>query len=113
MKLQTLAPRLVQPNFFYGSLLAVFGIEIVADWLGRSWAKVSRAEYILLWVTFLAICQGAEAFTRSACEAFPDHGNRHRDIAADSLCPFDCPQDLMTGLDILSATNEVQRRPGC
>ena len=48
----------MQPNFFYGSLLAVFGIEIVADWLGRSWAKVSRAEYILLWLTFLSICQG-------------------------------------------------------
>lgn len=48
----------IQPTFFYGSLLAVFGIEIVADWLGRSWAKVARAEYILLWLTFLAICQG-------------------------------------------------------
>ncbi len=57
----------MQPNFFYGSLLAVFGIEIVADWLGRSWAKVSRAEYTLLWVTFLAICQGADTATHPPC----------------------------------------------
>ena len=70
----------MQPNFFYGSLLAVFGIEIVADWLGRSWAKVSRAEYILLWLTFLSICQGvgtpltqthAQPFLERCCAFLP------------------------------------------
>ena len=51
--------RPLQPNFFYASLLAVFGIEIMLDWLGRSFAKVSHFEYGLLWFTFIAICQGA------------------------------------------------------
>lgn len=51
--------RPLQPNFFYASLLAVFGIEIMLDWLGRSAAKVSRFEYALLWFTFIAICQSA------------------------------------------------------
>jgi hypothetical protein len=28
------------PNFFFGALLTVFGIEIAGDWLVRSYAKV-------------------------------------------------------------------------
>jgi SulP family sulfate permease len=45
------------PNFFFGALLTVFGIEIAGDWLFRSCSKVSRAEYVLLLATFLAIMQ--------------------------------------------------------
>jgi hypothetical protein len=46
------------PNFFYGSLLMVFGIEISLDWLLFSFQKVTHAEYSLLLLTFLAIMQG-------------------------------------------------------
>lgn len=28
------------PNFFFGALLTVFGIEIAGDWLVRSYEKV-------------------------------------------------------------------------
>lgn len=37
-----LPPAVVQylPNFFFGALLTVFGIEIAGDWLIRSYAKV-------------------------------------------------------------------------
>ncbi|KAF6261741.1 hypothetical protein COO60DRAFT_1699671 [Scenedesmus sp. NREL 46B-D3] len=45
------------PNFFFGALLMVFGIEIAGDWLLRSYAKVTRAEYVLLLATFVAIMQ--------------------------------------------------------
>ncbi|KAI8470530.1 MAG: hypothetical protein J3K34DRAFT_255209 [Monoraphidium minutum] len=45
------------PLYFYGSLLAVFGIEIAGDWLVRSRHKVTPAEYVLLLLTFLAIMQ--------------------------------------------------------
>eukprot|EP00878_Enallax_costatus_P013193 GHUV01013790.1.p1 GENE.GHUV01013790.1~~GHUV01013790.1.p1 ORF type:complete len:1035 (+),score=287.38 GHUV01013790.1:628-3732(+) len=45
------------PNFFFGALLTVFGIEIAGDWLIRSYAKVTRAEYLLLWGTFIAIME--------------------------------------------------------
>ena len=85
------------PNFFFGSLLMLFGVEILADWLIHSYKKagflpslalpdmpnhpccyqvvhtaliqerrnrrfgryfitqVSRAEFVLLWATFVAI----------------------------------------------------------
>ena len=45
------------PNFFFGALLTVFGIEIAGDWLIRSYSKVSRAEYLLLLATFLSIME--------------------------------------------------------
>jgi SulP family sulfate permease len=45
------------PNFFFGSLLVVFGIEIAGDWLVRSYTKVTPVEYGLLLATFLAIMQ--------------------------------------------------------
>uniref|UniRef100_A0A383VST7 STAS domain-containing protein n=1 Tax=Tetradesmus obliquus TaxID=3088 RepID=A0A383VST7_TETOB len=45
------------PNFFFGALLMVFGIEIAGDWLVRSYAKVTRAEYVLLLATFIAIME--------------------------------------------------------
>jgi hypothetical protein len=52
-------PAVVQylPNFFFGALLTVFGIEIAGDWLVRSAAKVSPVEYYLLLATFVAIMQ--------------------------------------------------------
>ena len=40
------------PNFYYGSLLTVFGIDIVRDWLFGARRKVTRGEYALLWATF-------------------------------------------------------------
>ncbi|GLI60655.1 hypothetical protein VaNZ11_002855 [Volvox africanus] len=43
------------PNFFFGALLVWFGIEISKDWLILSYRKLSRAEYVLLWATFLSI----------------------------------------------------------
>ncbi|KAK9810835.1 hypothetical protein WJX73_000129 [Symbiochloris irregularis] len=43
------------PNFFFGSLLMVFGIEITADWLVFSYFKVTKVEFGLLWATYLAI----------------------------------------------------------
>ncbi|GLC59516.1 hypothetical protein PLESTB_001495700 [Pleodorina starrii] len=43
------------PNFFFGALLVWFGIEISRDWLILSYRKLSRAEYVLLWLTFIAI----------------------------------------------------------
>lgn len=54
-----LPPAVVQylPNFFFGALLVVFGIEIAGDWLVRSYAKVTRAEYVLLLLTFIAIME--------------------------------------------------------
>ena len=45
----------LQPNFFYGSLLFYFGIEISLDWFVHAYAKVTRAEYALLVAGFLAI----------------------------------------------------------
>eukprot|EP00879_Flechtneria_rotunda_P026975 GHRR01028828.1.p1 GENE.GHRR01028828.1~~GHRR01028828.1.p1 ORF type:complete len:515 (+),score=170.87 GHRR01028828.1:54-1547(+) len=45
------------PTFFFGALLTVFGIEIAGDWLIRSYSKVTRAEYLLLLATFIAIMQ--------------------------------------------------------
>ncbi|GIL91041.1 hypothetical protein Vretimale_9478 [Volvox reticuliferus] len=43
------------PNFFFGALLVWFGIEISRDWLILSYRKLSRAEYVLLWATFVSI----------------------------------------------------------
>jgi len=43
------------PSYFYGSLLVVFAIEIGADWLVRSRAKVGGAEYGLTLLTLFSI----------------------------------------------------------
>ncbi|KAL4859503.1 putative vacuolar membrane protein [Chlorella vulgaris] len=45
------------PNFFFGSLLLWFGIEISRDWLVLSFTKMTRIEYGLLLATFSAIMQ--------------------------------------------------------
>ncbi|KAK9847078.1 hypothetical protein WJX84_002130 [Apatococcus fuscideae] len=46
------------PKFYFGSLLMMFGVEILRDWLLLSFRKVHKKEYILLWLTFLAIMIG-------------------------------------------------------
>jgi SulP family sulfate permease len=43
------------PNFYYGALMLVFGLEIAADWLVFSCSKFTRTEFILTWVNFVAI----------------------------------------------------------
>eukprot|EP00887_Chlorella_sp_A99_P005390 scaffold1.g5390.t1 len=43
------------PNFFFGSLLVWFGVEISRDWLILSFKRLTRMEYALLWLTFAAI----------------------------------------------------------
>lgn len=42
------------PKFFFGALLVVFGVEILTDWLGHSFYKVSLVEYLLLLATLAA-----------------------------------------------------------
>ncbi|KAG1670994.1 hypothetical protein FOA52_014384 [Chlamydomonas sp. UWO 241] len=43
------------PSFYFGALLLWFGVDIVRDWLIFSYRKLSTAEYILLWASFVAI----------------------------------------------------------
>ena len=43
------------PNFYYGALMIVFGVEIVTDWLFFSFSKFMRAEFLLTWINFSAI----------------------------------------------------------
>ena len=50
------------PNFYFGALLMVFGIEILFDWLIAPFGRVGRAEYLLLWATFLAIVNSMSSF---------------------------------------------------
>ena len=47
------------PSFYFGSLLLLFGVEILSDWLLKSWKKVTRKEYGLLLATFAAVMIGA------------------------------------------------------
>ena len=46
------------PKFYFGSLLLLFGVEILSDWLLKSWKKVTRKEYGLLLATFAAVMIG-------------------------------------------------------
>ena len=43
------------PNFFYGAIMMVFGVEIVKEWLVCSSSKLMRSELMLTWVNFAAI----------------------------------------------------------
>ena len=45
------------PNFYFGALLFWFGVDICGSWLVLSYRKLSRFEFVLLWLTFLAILQ--------------------------------------------------------
>lgn len=48
------------PSFFFGSLLLLFGVEILTDWLVHSFVKVTKKEYLLLLATFAAVLIGAQ-----------------------------------------------------
>ena len=43
------------PNFFFGALLVWFGVDILTSWMVHTYFKLSKAEYALLWLTFVAI----------------------------------------------------------
>jgi hypothetical protein len=40
------------PNFYYGSLLMVIGIDIVNEWLFATYPRVKKAEFVLSWLSF-------------------------------------------------------------
>jgi hypothetical protein len=42
------------PNFYYGSLLMVIGVDIISEWLFATWPRVKKAEFVLSWLSFLA-----------------------------------------------------------
>eukprot|EP01023_Acetabularia_acetabulum_P049289 TRINITY_DN5257_c0_g2_i2.p1 TRINITY_DN5257_c0_g2~~TRINITY_DN5257_c0_g2_i2.p1 ORF type:complete len:544 (+),score=84.96 TRINITY_DN5257_c0_g2_i2:163-1794(+) len=43
------------PSFFFGSLMIWFGVEIMLDWLLRAYWRITRVEFVLIWITFAAI----------------------------------------------------------
>lgn len=43
------------PNYFLAALVMWFGYEICRDWLFFSYDKMTRIEYIALWVTFASV----------------------------------------------------------
>lgn len=43
------------PNYFLAALVMWFGYEICRDWLFFSYDKMTRIEYIALWVTFVSV----------------------------------------------------------
>ncbi|KAI8107618.1 hypothetical protein M9435_002646 [Picochlorum sp. BPE23] len=45
------------PNFFLGALMIWFGFEISRDWLFLSYQKLTRMEYVLLWMTFFSVME--------------------------------------------------------
>lgn len=45
------------PNYFLAALVMWFGYEICRDWLIFSYDKMTRIEYIALWVTFVSVMQ--------------------------------------------------------
>lgn len=42
------------PNFYYGALLAVLGIDICREWLWNTRTRITLAEFILSWLSFSA-----------------------------------------------------------
>lgn len=49
---------------YVGAIVALFGVDIMNDWLVKSKKLLSQVEYVLLWVTFLLILvlQGTSSF---------------------------------------------------
>jgi hypothetical protein len=41
------------PNFYYGALLMVIGIDIFNEWLFATWPRVKKAEFVLSWLSFI------------------------------------------------------------
>lgn len=42
------------PNFYYGALLAVLGIDICREWLWNTRTRITAAEFALSWLSFCA-----------------------------------------------------------
>jgi hypothetical protein len=42
------------PNFYYGALLIVIGVDIMHEWLIVTWARVKKAEFVVSWLSFIA-----------------------------------------------------------
>eukprot|EP00892_Ulva_mutabilis_P012584 jgi/Ulvmu1/9699/UM055_0037.1 len=42
------------PNFYYGALLAVLGIDICREWLWNTRTRIKAAEFVLSWLSFTA-----------------------------------------------------------
>ena len=45
------------PNYFLGGLVIWFGFEICRDWMILSYYKLTKVEYVLLWITFFSVMQ--------------------------------------------------------
>jgi sulfate permease, SulP family len=56
------------PNFYYGALMLVFGLEIALDWLVFSKAKFAASEYALTLSVFALIMIAASWFEVSGLE---------------------------------------------
>jgi sulfate permease, SulP family len=56
------------PNFYYGALMLVFGLEIGLDWLVYSYSKFTRSEYVLTLTVFVIIMAAVERWEVSGLE---------------------------------------------
>ena len=45
----------VVPSCFFGSVLCFIAVELIFEWLIESKERCTRAEYFVVWVTFIAI----------------------------------------------------------
>jgi MFS superfamily sulfate permease-like transporter len=43
------------PNFYYGGLLVLMGTEIIFSWLFLTYWRITKAEFVLSWLTFLSV----------------------------------------------------------
>lgn len=43
------------PNFYYGGLLVLMGSEIIFSWLFLTYWRITKAEFVLSWLTFLSV----------------------------------------------------------
>lgn len=41
------------PNFYYGALLAVLGVQICHEWLWNTRMRISTPEFVLSWASFI------------------------------------------------------------
>jgi sulfate permease, SulP family len=56
------------PNFYYGALMLVFGLEIALEWLVLSFSKFTRGEYVLTLSVFVIIIFATSQFKVSGLE---------------------------------------------
>ncbi|CAD7970545.1 unnamed protein product [Amoebophrya sp. A120] len=54
----------VLPKPYVGALVALFGVDILRDWLWKSRALLSQMEYVLVWLAFsiIMVLQGLNSF---------------------------------------------------